>query len=131
LEQKGLKHADFWRTGQWRPPNPPLSGILQARSTIIYRTVRCATGLSGEPAEQRLTGANSRLQKCSAVNSASTEVKAQMSEGFHILFKRSHQVKQVRAQMSEGFHILLPHLCSSDQTTSGDHQGTSDHAFGT
>jgi hypothetical protein len=89
-----------------RPTNPPLSGILQARSTIIYRTVRCATGLSGEPAEQRLTGANGRLQKRSAVNSASTKVRAQMSEGFHILFKRSHQVKQIRAQMSEGFHIF-------------------------
>jgi hypothetical protein len=26
----------------------------EARSAIIHRTVRCATGLSGEPAEQRL-----------------------------------------------------------------------------
>jgi hypothetical protein len=29
-------------------------GFLQHRSTIIHQTVRCATGLSGAPAEQRL-----------------------------------------------------------------------------
>jgi hypothetical protein len=29
-------------------------GFLQARSAIIHRTVRCATGLSGVTAEQRL-----------------------------------------------------------------------------
>ena len=29
-------------------------GKTQARSTIIHRTVRCAIGLSGAPAEQRL-----------------------------------------------------------------------------
>jgi hypothetical protein len=28
---------------------------MEARSAIIHRTVRCATGLSGEPAEQRLS----------------------------------------------------------------------------
>jgi hypothetical protein len=41
-------------------------GFLQCCSTIIYRTVRCATGLSGAPAEQRLVSAtvdcNGRLQ---------------------------------------------------------------------
>jgi hypothetical protein len=36
-------------------------------SAIIHRTVRCATGLSGAPAEQRLPARNSRLCK---VNSA-------------------------------------------------------------
>jgi hypothetical protein len=38
-------------------------GNSRAASAIIHRTVRCATGLSSEPAEQRLTGANGRLQK--------------------------------------------------------------------
>jgi hypothetical protein len=33
------------------------------RSAIIHRTVRCSTGLSGVPAEQRLLRANGRLQK--------------------------------------------------------------------
>jgi hypothetical protein len=33
---------------------PATLGNSRARSTIIHRTVRCATGLSGEPAEQRL-----------------------------------------------------------------------------
>jgi hypothetical protein len=32
-------------------------------SAIIHRTVRCSTGLSGVPAEQRLLRANGRLQK--------------------------------------------------------------------
>jgi hypothetical protein len=64
-----------------QPPNQPLSGIPGARSAIIHRTVRCATGLSGEPPGQRLTGANGRLQKHSVVNSVPTEVRAQKSEG--------------------------------------------------
>jgi hypothetical protein len=33
----------------------------KACSTIIHRTVRCATGLSGEPAEQQLYARNGRL----------------------------------------------------------------------
>jgi hypothetical protein len=32
-----------------------------ARSAIIHRTVRCATELTGEPAEQRLPARNGRL----------------------------------------------------------------------
>jgi hypothetical protein len=41
------------------PYNVQLStlGFLRACSAIIHRTVRCATGLSGAPAEQRLFGA--------------------------------------------------------------------------
>jgi hypothetical protein len=38
-------------------PNSQVSGFLQRRSAIIHRTVRCATGLSGAPAEQRLSSA--------------------------------------------------------------------------
>jgi hypothetical protein len=40
--------------------NSPASGI---RSTIIHRTCPVHTGLSGEPAEQRLLRANGRLQR--------------------------------------------------------------------
>jgi hypothetical protein len=29
-------------------------GFFQRRSAIIHRTIRCATGLSGAPVEQRL-----------------------------------------------------------------------------
>jgi hypothetical protein len=36
---------------------PATLGFQQAHSAIIHRTVRCATGLSGAPAEQRLTRA--------------------------------------------------------------------------
>jgi hypothetical protein len=42
-------------------------GSLESRSAIIHRTVRCATGLSGVPAVQRLASAmvdsNGRLQR--------------------------------------------------------------------
>jgi hypothetical protein len=45
-------------------------GFLRRRSAIIHRTVRCATGLSGAPAEQWIAsatiGCNSRLQRYSA-----------------------------------------------------------------
>jgi hypothetical protein len=47
----------------WRiNSNLPVSGIYGSRSAIIHRTVRCNTGLSGVPAEQRLLHANGRLQ---------------------------------------------------------------------
>jgi hypothetical protein len=43
-------------------------GNSESRSTIIHRTVRCATGLSGEPAEQRLpTHQRSTVQSYSAL----------------------------------------------------------------
>jgi hypothetical protein len=37
-------------------------GNSGSRSTIIHQTIRCSTGLSGVPAEQRLLHANGRLQ---------------------------------------------------------------------
>jgi hypothetical protein len=51
--------ALVWRTELSGAPGPysvKLSnlGFLRARSTTIHRTVWCATGLSGAPAEQRL-----------------------------------------------------------------------------
>jgi hypothetical protein len=52
-----------WRTGQGpvhqvrTKMTQPLSGFQQAHSAIIHRTVRCGTGLSGAPAEQRLSSA--------------------------------------------------------------------------
>jgi hypothetical protein len=45
-------------------------GFQKSGSAIIHRTIRCATGLSGAPAEQRLgnatVGSNGRLQRYSA-----------------------------------------------------------------
>jgi hypothetical protein len=54
------------------------SGIWGDRSAIIHRTVRCDTGLSGMPAEQRLLRANGRLQGTVKANSA--RLRAQRSE---------------------------------------------------
>jgi hypothetical protein len=54
-------------------------GFLRSCSAIIHQTVRCATGLSGAPAEQRLSNAtvdcNRRLQRYSA-RTARAEVRA-------------------------------------------------------
>jgi hypothetical protein len=55
------------------------SGIWGGRSAIIHRTVRCSTRLSGVPAEQRLLGANGRLQRNSESEQCAptrTEVRA-------------------------------------------------------
>jgi hypothetical protein len=49
-------------------------GFLRRHSAIIHRTVRCATGLSGVPAEQWLGSAtvdsNGRLQREQCVDSS-------------------------------------------------------------
>jgi hypothetical protein len=74
-EQSIPKAALVWRIGLFAVP--PYSarytreidaklasfGNLVGRSAIIHRTVRCNTGLSDVPAEQRLLHANGRLQR--------------------------------------------------------------------
>jgi hypothetical protein len=55
-----------WRTRLSGAPGPhrcqPATlGKTKAHSAKIHQTVRCATGLSGEPAEQQLYSANGRL----------------------------------------------------------------------
>jgi hypothetical protein len=69
------KCALVWRTGlSGVPPDivrctrEPDSELVTFEnsgscSAIIHRTVRCSTGLSGVPAEQRLLRANGRLQR--------------------------------------------------------------------
>jgi hypothetical protein len=56
-------------------------GKMEARSAIIHRTVRCATGLSGEPAEQRLSAPMVDSAKATVHNNVATELEAQNSEG--------------------------------------------------
>jgi hypothetical protein len=52
----------------------------RARSAIIHRTVQCATGLSGEPAKQRLFA---RQRSTDRMNSAAqkSEQRSQMGTG--------------------------------------------------
>jgi hypothetical protein len=69
------KCALVWRTGLSGVPPDSVRctrelnsklltfGNSGSRSAIIHRTVRCSTGLSGVPAEQRLLRANDRLQR--------------------------------------------------------------------
>ena len=57
--------------------NSPTSGI---RSAIIHRTCPVHTGLSGEPAEQRLLRANGRLQR---IKCAPARAEEQSTRGWH------------------------------------------------
>jgi hypothetical protein len=57
--------------------NSPASGI---RSAIIHRTCPVHTGLSGEPAEQRLLRANGRLQR---IKCAPARAEEQCTCGWH------------------------------------------------
>jgi hypothetical protein len=57
--------------------NSPASGI---RSVIIHRTCPVHTGLSGEPAEQRLLRANGRLQR---IKCAPARAEEQCTRGWH------------------------------------------------
>jgi hypothetical protein len=68
-EQKKPKRTLVWRTEMSGAPPDSVRctrgnrlklftfGFLESRSAIIHRTVRCATRLSGVPAEQRLSSA--------------------------------------------------------------------------
>jgi hypothetical protein len=60
---------------------PATLGNSRAASAIINQTIWCATGLSGEPAEQQLPARQRSTLEMSEVNSAMTEVRAQKSEG--------------------------------------------------
>jgi hypothetical protein len=74
-EQIIPKAALVWRTGLSGVPPDSVRCTREfdaelasfrnfgGHSAIIHRTVRCNTGLSGVPAEQRLLRANGRLQK--------------------------------------------------------------------
>jgi hypothetical protein len=75
-----------WRTGLSGAPGSPNSELLtfensESRSAIIHQTVRCSTGLSGAPAEQRLLRANSRLQR--TLNTLQCEQKSEQSQKAH------------------------------------------------
>jgi hypothetical protein len=56
-------------------------GNLETCSAIIRRTVCCAIGLSGEPAEQRLPKPTVDSAKATVSNSTAAEVRAAKSEG--------------------------------------------------
>jgi hypothetical protein len=60
--------------------NQPLSDFCQARSTIIHRTIWCATGLSGEPAEQWLPARQRSTTQRNSAKQCRGEVRAQKSE---------------------------------------------------
>jgi hypothetical protein len=56
--------ADTIRCPGWAPRELAALGFSRRSSTKIHRTVRCATGLSGETTEQQSTSPNGRLRDC-------------------------------------------------------------------
>jgi hypothetical protein len=66
-----------------REPNSKLVtfGNSGSRSAIIHRTIRCSTGLSGVPVEQRLLRTNGRLQR--AANALQCAQKSEQSHKAH------------------------------------------------
>jgi hypothetical protein len=66
-----------------RPYNfkPATLGNSRAPSAIIHRTVRCATGLSGEPAEQRLSAPMVDYDRRNSAEQHHAEVRAAKLEG--------------------------------------------------
>jgi hypothetical protein len=91
--KRQLKCALVWRTGLSGvprtvsgAPGKPNSKLLTfgnsgSRSAIIHRTVRCSTGLSGVPAEQRLIRANGHLRR--AVDALQCTQKSEQSQKAH------------------------------------------------
>jgi hypothetical protein len=71
-------------------PNLPPSGIQGGRSAIIHRTVRCCTGLSGVPAEQRLLTPTVVCR--GTVKRYSARLHAQKSEQAHRIVNRTYPV---------------------------------------
>jgi hypothetical protein len=55
---------------------PATLGKIEPSSAIIHQTVRCATGLSGEPVEQRLLAPMVDSTKATVRNSVATELEA-------------------------------------------------------
>jgi hypothetical protein len=60
---------------------PATLGNSTARSTIIRRTVRCATGLSGVPAEQQLSAPTVDSAQMNSMLQCRAEVRAAKLEG--------------------------------------------------
>jgi hypothetical protein len=88
----GLAHQTVRCT---REPNSKLLtfGNSGSRFAIIHQTVRCSTGLSGAPAEQRLLRANGHLQR--AVNALQCAQKLEQSQKAHQILYSDCPVAQL------------------------------------
>jgi hypothetical protein len=81
---------------------PATLGNLTARSTIIHRIVRCATGLSGVLAELQLTRATVDSDRSYSEQQCHAEVKTVKSEGHRTVRCR----KRTKLQWSLGLRTL-------------------------
>jgi hypothetical protein len=80
FKKKGAKKpkcALVWRTGLYTSELFTF-GFLWPHSAIIHRTIRCATGLSGAPVEQRLFGATVDCTVPLTALQFATEVRAEV-----------------------------------------------------
>jgi hypothetical protein len=86
LEQKDLSVLKFGapdcvRCARPYNSKPATLGNSRARYSIIHRTVRCATRLSGVPTEQRLSTRQRSTDRMNSVAQCRTEVRVVKLEG--------------------------------------------------
>jgi hypothetical protein len=81
---------------------PATIGKTKAHSATIHRTARCATGLSGEPAEQWLSARNGRLWWMNSAVQYHDKSQSRKSEGHWTV--RCH--KRTKLQRSTPFRTL-------------------------
>jgi hypothetical protein len=104
---KELEWAENWRTGLFGVPpdsvqctravhfKPATLENSRAPSAIIHRTVRCATRLSGEPAEQRLSAPTVDFDRRNNAAKYRAEVRAAKSEWHRtIRFRKKTKIQR-------------------------------------
>jgi hypothetical protein len=82
---------------------PVTLGKTKARSAIIHQTIQCATGLSGEPAEQWLFAPTVDLDSRKSAAQYYAEVRAAKSEGHQTVRCR----KRTKLQRSTELRTLM------------------------
>jgi hypothetical protein len=81
---------------------PATLGNSRVHSSIIHRAVRCATRLSGEPAEQRLSARNGRLCQLNSAATVPRRSQSRKSEGHRTVRYGTRLSGAARRQSSNG-----------------------------
>jgi hypothetical protein len=99
----GLAHRTVFGAPGPHKIEPATLGKTKAHSAIIHRTIQCATGLSGEPAEQRLSARNSRLCQLNSAATVPCRSQSRKSEGHRTVRCR----KKTKLQRSTELWTLI------------------------
>jgi hypothetical protein len=105
-------HRTLSSAPAWRPLEPATLGKMEARSAIIRRNIRCATGLSDEPAEQRLSAPMVDSAKATVRNSAAIESEEQKLEGTGLSGVAPDYLVQLEDKRPQRSTTLNPNCCA-------------------